>query len=150
MVERKYEVVLSYKEFTIIKYEKQYIGEEYVVARNFNKEEFSWDSASDNYAYSFESALAILLKRLGSDYIKSKRQIQIEEDTGITFDRACELATLFKDRIADDAIEFNESDEDFIAFFTEDCDMEENELSFFGLKTESEEDDENDNPWEEE
>lgn len=139
MTKRKYNIILKYKDYTIISYEKKYIGTEYVIARNFNAEEFSWDSARDNYAYSLESALAILLSRLGSDYVKTRRQLEIEEDTGITFDRACELATKFKDKIADDAMEFNDSDEDFLEFFTEDCDMDERELDFFGIKKEREE-----------
>lgn len=138
MTKRKYNIILKYKDYTIISYEKKYIGTEYVIARNFNAKEFSWDSARDNYAYSLESALAILLSRLGSDFVKSQRQLEIEEDTGITFDRACELATKFKDKIADDAMEFNDSDEDFLEFFTEDCDMNERELDFFGIKAESE------------
>lgn len=138
MEKRKYDVVLKYEDYTIISYEKQYMGIEYVIARNFNAEEFSWDSARDNYAYSLESALAILLSRIGSDYVKSPRQLEIERDAGITFERVCELATLFKDKIADDAMEFADSDEDFSEFFTEDCDMNERELEFFGIKTESE------------
>lgn len=139
MTKRKYNIILKYKDYTIISYEKKYIGTEYVIARNFNAEEFSWDSARDNYAYSLESALAILLSRLGSDYVKTQRQLEIEEDTGITFERACELATKFKDKIADDTMEFNDSGEAFLEFFTEDCDMNEKELDFFGIKTESEE-----------
>lgn len=138
MEKRKYNIILKYKDYTIISYEKKYIGTEYVIARNFNAEEFSWDSASNNYAYSMESALATLLSRLGSDYVKSARQLEIEKDAGITFERVCELATKFKDKIADDAMEFNDSDEDFLEFFTEDCDMNARELKFFGIKTESE------------
>lgn len=138
MEKRKYDVVLKFGDYTIISYEKKYIGTEYVIARNFNAEEFSWDSARDNYAYSLESALAILLSRIGSDYVKSQRQLEIERNTGITFDRACELASKFKDKIADDAMEFGDSDEDFLEFFTEECEMDEKELDFFGIKTESE------------
>ena len=138
MEKRKYDVVLKYEDYTIISYEKQYMGIEYVIARNFNAEEFSWDSARDNYAYSLESALAILLSRLGSNYVKSQRQLEIEQDAGINFERVCELATLFKDKIADDAMEFGDSDEDFLEFFTEECDMDERELEFFGIKTERE------------
>lgn len=59
MEKKKYNVILKYKDYTIISYEKQYIGTEYVIARNFNAEEFSWDSASNNYAYSMESAWII-------------------------------------------------------------------------------------------
>ena len=130
----KYNVILKYKDYTIISYEKQHIGTEYVIARNFNAEEFSWDSASNNYAYSLESALAILLSRLGSGFIKPQRQLEIERNTSITFDRACELASKFKDGLfgADlDEEEYNE-------FFLDECEMDEKELDFFGIKTESE------------
>ena len=136
---KDYDVILKFGDYTIISYEKQHMGTEYVIARNFNAEEFSWDSARDNYAYSMESALATLLSRLGSNFVKSQRQLEIERNTGITFDRACELASKFKDKIADDAMEFGDSDEDFLEFFTEECEMDEKELDFFGIKTESEE-----------
>lgn len=63
MTKRNYNVILKYKDYTIISYEKKHMGTEYVIARNFNAEEFSWDSASNNYAYSMESALATLLSR---------------------------------------------------------------------------------------
>lgn len=139
MAKREYNVILKFGDYTIISYKKQHMGTEYVIARNFNAEEFSWDSASNNYAYSMESALATLLSRLGSDYVKSQRQLEIERNTGIAFDRACELASKFKDKIADDAMEFNDSDEDFLEFFTEECEMNEEELEFFGIKMESEE-----------
>lgn len=139
MAKREYNVILKFGDYTIISYEKQHMGTEYVIARNFNAEEFSWDSARDNYAYSLESALATLLSRLGSDYVKSQRQLEIERNTGITFDRACELASKFKDKIGDDAMEFNDLDEDFLEFFTEECEMNEEELEFFGIKMESEE-----------
>lgn len=135
MTKRKYNVILKYKDYTIISYEKKHIGTEYVIARNFNAEEFSWDSARDNYAYSLESALKTLLSRLGSDYVKSQRQLEIERNTGITFDRVCELATKFKDGLfgADlDGEEYNE-------FFLDECEMNEEELEFFGIKTEREE-----------
>lgn len=132
---REYNVILKFGDYTIISYEKQYMGTEYVIARNFNAEEFSWDSASNNYAYSMESALATLLSRLGSDFVKSQRQLEIERNTGITFDRACELASKFKDGLfgADlDEEEYNE-------FFLDECEMDKKELDFFGIKTESEE-----------
>lgn len=70
--------------------------------------------------------------------INGKKLGEARANAGITFERACELATLFKDKIADDAIEFGDSDEDFLEFFTEDCDMNERELDFFGIKMESE------------
>ena len=132
---RNYNVILKFGDYTIISYEKKYMGTEYVIARNFNAEEFSWDSASDNYAYSLESALATLLSRLGSVFVKSQRQLEIERNTGITFDRACELASKFKDGLfgADlDEEEYNE-------FFLDECEMNEEELEFFGIEMESEE-----------
>lgn len=135
MEKRKYDVVLKYEDYTIISYEKQYMGIEYVIARNFNAEEFSWDSARDNYAYSLESALAILLSRIGSDYVKSPRQLEIERNTGITFERVCELASKFKDGLFGSDLDEEEYDE----FFLDECEMNEEELEFFGIEMESEE-----------
>lgn len=135
MVKRNYNVILKYGDYTIISYEKKYIGTEYVIARNFNAEEFSWDSARDNYAYSMESALAILLSRIGSDYVKSPRQLEIEKDAGITFERVCELATKFKDGLFGADLD----EEEYNKFFLDECEMDEKELDFFGIKTESEE-----------
>lgn len=132
---REYNVILKFGDYTIISYEKQYMGTEYVIARNFNAEEFSWDSASNNYAYSMESALATLLSRLGSDFVKSQRQLEIERNTGITFDRACELATLFKDGLFGTDLE----EEEYNEFFLDECEMDEKELDFFGIEMESEE-----------
>lgn len=135
MEKRKYNVILKYKDYTIISYEKQYIGVEYVIARNFNAEEFSWDSAMDNYAYSMESALATLLSRLGSNFIKSQMQLEIENNTGITFDRACELASKFKDGLFGSDLD----EEEYNEFFLDECEMDEKELKFFGIEMESEE-----------
>lgn len=134
MTKRNYNVILKYKDYTIISYEKKYMGTEYVIARNFNAEEFSWDSASDNYAYSLESALATLLSRLGSDFVKSQRQLEIERNTGITFDRVCELATKFKDGLFGADLESEEYDE----FFLGECEMKPHELEFFGIEMENE------------
>lgn len=131
---RKYNVILKFGDYIIISYEKKYIGTEYVIARNFNAEEFSWDSASNNYAYSLESALAILLSRLGSGFIKSQRQLEIEKNTGITFDRACELASKFKDGLFGSDLD----EEEYNEFFLDECEMNEEELEFFGIKMESE------------
>ena len=126
---RKYNVILKFGDYTIISYKKKHIGVEYVIARNFNAEEFSWDSASNNYAYSLESALAMLLLRFG----KSQRQLEIERNTGITFDRACELASKFKDGLFGSDLD----EEEYNEFFLDECEMDEKELDFFGIKTES-------------
>lgn len=132
---KDYNVILKFGDYTIISYEKKYIGTEYVIARNFNAEEFSWDSAMDNYAYSLESALAMLLSRLGSSFVKTQRQLEIERNTGITFDRACELASKFKDGL----FGFDLDEEEYNEFFLDECEMNEEELEFFGIETESEE-----------
>lgn len=57
----------------------------------------------------------------------------------ISNERAIELATKFKDRIAEDAMDFALSDEEFLEYFTDECDMTDDELEFFGIKSESEE-----------
>ena len=132
---KDYNVILKFGDYTIISYDKRYIGTEYVIARNFNAEEFSWDSARDNYAYSLESALATLLSRLGSNFVKSQRQLEIERNTGITFDRACELASKFKDSLFGSDLD----EEEYNEFFLDECEMNEEELEFFGIEMEDEE-----------
>ena len=62
----------------------------------------------------------------------------LTESTYIPRARLEELATKFKDRIAEDSMELNDSDEDFTEFFTEECEMEKHELDFFEIKTKSE------------
>ena len=98
---RKYNVILNYENYTIISFEGKYNGTEYVVARNFNAEEFSWDFESNNHTYSMESALAILLLKLNSSLVKSERQREIERKTGITIDHVCEIMSMFGDCIKD-------------------------------------------------
>lgn len=127
MTKRDYDVIIKYGKYTVIKYQKQYIGDEYVVAKNFDPENFCWDSASDNYAWSFESALACLLRNLHCDEVKSRNQLRIENNTEMSYDRLCELATLFKDGLL-------ECDEEFaLEYFHHDCSMTEEEKSFFGI-----------------
>ena len=142
MEKRKYEVIITYKNYTVIKYQKGYIGDEYAVARNFDAENFSWDSSGDNYAYSFDAALACLLRRIGSDYVKNRNQLIIESNTGITYDRMCELATRFKDGLI-------ETDEDYaMEFFKDECEMTDNEKEFFGIEIESEDEFDDSPAWE--
>ena len=62
------------------------------------------------------------------------------EENYISHYRLEELATKFKNRIAEDAIDFAISDDEFLEFFTDECEMEECEMEFFGIpKTEEEE-----------
>lgn len=60
----------------------------------------------------------------------------------ITRCRLEELATKFKDRIAEDSMEFGDSDADFIYFFENECEMWDYEMDFFGIPKGGEEDDE--------
>ena len=126
MTKRPYEIILKHGDYTVIKYQKQYIGDEYVVAKNFDPENFSWDSGSDNYAYSFDAALACLLRKLRSNYVKDRNQLLIERDSEITFDRMCELATHFKDGLID-------CDEEYAKAYFNYSDMTEKEREFFGI-----------------
>ena len=62
------------------------------------------------------------------------------EENHISHYRLEELATKFKDRIAEDAMDLAMSDDEFLEFFTDECEMEEKEMDFFGIpKTEEEE-----------
>lgn len=133
MKKRDYEVIIKHGNYTVIKYQKQYIGDEYVVARNFDAENFCWDSASDNYAYSFDAALACLLRNLHSDYVKDRNQLMTERESGITYNRMCELATQFKDGLIED------DEESAMEYFDEVCEMSESEKEFFEIGIESEE-----------
>lgn len=132
MTKRPYEIILKHGDYTVIKYQKQYIGDEYVVAKNFDPENFSWDSDSDNYAYSFDGALACLLRKLRSPYTKNRNQLIVERNSEITFDRMCELATYFKDGLID-------CDEEYAKAYFNYSDMTEKEREFFGIETEMEE-----------
>lgn len=79
-------------------------------------------------AYYLEKAVDFFRMRTEPDYIPRGR---LEE-----------LATKFKDRIAEDAIEFGDSDEDFVYFFECECEMMWYELDFFGIpRIEKEEED---------
>ena len=133
MEKREYEVIIKYGDYTVIKYQKKYIGDEYVVARNFDAEKFSWDSSGDNYANSFDGALACLLRKLQSEYVKDREQLRIERETRITYVRMCELATQFKNGLIED------DEESAMEYFDEVCEMTESEKEFFGIETESEE-----------
>lgn len=61
------------------------------------------------------------------------------EENYISHYRLEELATKFKDRIAEDAIDFAISDDEFREFFEDECEMEEYEMNFFGIPNRNDE-----------
>lgn len=130
MRKRDYEVIIKHGDYTVIKYQKKYIGDEYVVARNFDAENFCWESASDNYAYSFDAALACLLRNIHSDFVKDRNQLKTERESGINYSRMCELATQFKDGLLEDG------ETEAMEYFNEVCEMTDEEKEFFGIETE--------------
>ena len=125
MDKRPYKEIVTMNKYTLIVYEKG-LHTEYCVALNFNPTEFEWDSG--HYFYSLESALAGFLALINSKYVKSKNQIRIEEEYGITFDRMVEFA----DRCAWGLVE--DDKENAFEYFENELDMTEKEMEFFGLQ----------------
>lgn len=132
MEKRPFNTICKVNDYTLISYEKKYIGTEFVIARNFDEENFSWDSSSNNYFYSVEDALAELAYKLGSEMVKSRYQRECEHKSEMTYDRLTELATLFKDGLIED------DRESAMEYFKETCEMTEQEMEFFGIEREVE------------
>ena len=61
------------------------------------------------------------------------------EENYISHYRLEELATKFKERIAEDAMDFAMSDDEFLEFFTDECEMKEKEMDFFGIPNRNDE-----------
>lgn len=130
------EITIHFKlgSYTLISYEKKYIGTEYVIALNYNSETKSWDSGT--YTTSFEHALAIMLLKNNSKLVKQPYQVECENKSEMTYERLTELATLFKDGLIED------DRETAMEYFEETCEMTEQEMEFFGIENEEEEEDE--------
>lgn len=133
MEKRDYEVVVKHGIYTVIKYEKEYIGTEYAICPNFDAENFSWDSGSDNYFYTFADVIAALAYKLGSNMVKDKNQRMTEYKTGITYDRMSELATKFKDELFE-----YDSEDVLISVCKNEMEMDDKELEYFGIDYEVE------------
>lgn len=123
------EVVLTFGDYTLIHYLKGG-HEEWNVAYQYNAESKSW--ANGNYCYSLESAIATCLRKMDSNLVKSRYQRDIESETGLTFERLDELATLFKDGLIEDDYD------SAIEYFNDTCDMTEEEKVYFGIEEEDE------------
>ena len=133
----KWNVLLSNEKVGVYLLESQ-DDTQYCVCRDFNpKAKENQQYWGGNY-FEYWNKPRLKAQRL-SEAIDFFRRVT--ESTYIPRARMEELATKFKDRIAEDSMEFNDSDEEFTEFFTEECEMEKHELDFFEIKTESEEDD---------
>lgn len=132
MKNKKITIHFTLGNYTLISYEKQYIGTEYVVAMNYNADKISW--VSGTYFTDIEPAVATMLRKVNSAYVKDRYQMEIEKENDICYARVLELASLFKDGlIEDDAYEAS-------IYFDETCEMTESEKKFFGIEeTETEE-----------
>ena len=71
--------------------------------------------------------------------IVDEKSLKSENNNSSTIsrDRLIELSTKFKDRIAEDAMDFALSDEEFLEYFTDECEMTDDELDFFKIPRES-------------
>lgn len=127
----EYNVILENGEYALI--ERGTKCPEYAVVyglvpeceRKYEGSDWSWTvSYACHNAEGLFSMLDLFRKRTEDNYLSKVRLI--------------ELATKFKDRIAEDAIDFALSDEEFLEFFTDECDMTEEELDFFEIKRECE------------
>lgn len=128
----KYELILENGKYALIKRGEHM--DQYAVVNGLNKEDGSW---AWTIRYIYFGKYSSLTEAQALSHMLEVFRYKTESNYISRF-RLEKLAMLFKDRIADDAMEFNDSDEDFLEFFLDECEMDEKELGFFGIKTESE------------
>ena len=123
----KYEVIMEAKNYAWIK--RGIDLEEYTVVSRLNRETESWAYTCVYYNFSpFSNLTQAEALALSTDYFCYKTQSNY-----IPRYRLEELATKFKDRIAEDALEFALTDNDYKEFFIDECEMTDSELYFFGI-----------------
>ena len=123
----KYEVIMEAKNYALIK--RGIYLEEYAVVSRLNSETESWAYTCVYYYFSpFSNLTQAEALALSTDYFCYKTQSNY-----IPRYRLEELATKFKDRIAEDALEFALTDNDYKEFFIDECEMTDSELYFFGI-----------------
>ena len=129
----KYEVIMEKNGYALIK--RGIDLEEYAVVSRLNRETESWAYTCVYYNFSpFSNLTQAEALALSTDYFCYKTQ-----NNYIPRYRLEELATKFKDRISEDALEFALTDDDYKEFFLDECEMKPHELEFFGIEMESEE-----------
>lgn len=123
----KYEVIMEKNGYALVK--RGIDLEEYAVVSRLNRETKSWAHTCVYYNFSpFSNLTQAEALALSTDYFCYKTQ-----NNYIPRYRLEELATKFKDRIAEDALEFALTDDDYKEFFTGECEMTDSELYFFGI-----------------
>lgn len=125
--------IFSFDNYTLLMYSKGG-NVEYNIAYCYDRETKTW--ASGNYCFSLEEALVCCLRKMDSFYLKSRYQTECERENEMSYDRLTELATLFKDGLIED------DRETAMEYFEETCEMTEQEMEFFGIENEEEEEDE--------
>ena len=132
----KYNIILRNGRYALLEMETQY-----VVACGFDEtlpENQQW---SQGYYYSHWNTSEIVKQRMLSAALEYYRTLT--ETDYIPRCRLEELATQLKDRLIEDDEEFA------MEYFDEVCEMSDEEKEFFGIETESEEEDFDDSPaWE--
>lgn len=129
----KYEVIIEKGEYALIK--RGVHMDEYAVVNGLDKvkENWAWTVYYIGFGkyspFTESQALSYVL-----EVFRSKT-----ETNYISWFRLEELATKFKDRISEDALEFALTDDDYKEFFLDECEMEPHELEFFGIEMEREE-----------
>ena len=124
----KYELILENGKYALIKRGEHM--DQYAVVNGLNKEDGSWawtvryadfgKYSSLTEAQALSHMLEVFRYKTESDYIS---RFRLEK-----------LATLFKDGLFGADLE----EEEYNEFFLDECEMDEKELAFFGIKTESE------------
>ena len=126
----KYNIILRNGRYALLEMETQY-----VVACGFDETQLEGSQWSQGYYYThWNTSETVVKQRMLSAALEYYRALT--ETNYITRCRLEELATQFKDGLIEDDEEFA------MEYFDEVCEMENHEKEFFGIETESEEDDE--------
>lgn len=119
----RYEVIMEAKNYALIK--RGIDLNEYAVVSRLNKETGSWAHTCVYYNFSpFSNLTQAEALALSTDYFCYKTQ-----NNYIPRYRLEELATKFKDGLIGTYLE----DEEYNEFFTDECEMTDSELYFFGI-----------------
>ena len=123
----KHEVIIEKDEYALIK--RGVRMDEYAVVNGLDKvkENWAWTVCYISFgkyspcteAQALSYVLEVFRSKTETNYIP---RFRLEE-----------LATKFKDRISEDALEFALTDDDYKEFFTDECEMTDSELYFFGI-----------------
>ena len=132
----KYNIILRNGRYVLLEMETQY-----VVACGFDETQSEGSQWTQGYYYTHWNTSEIVKQRMLSAALEYYRTLT--ETDYITRCRLEELVTQFKDGLIED------DEEQALIYFDEVCEMTESEKEFFGIETESEDEDFDDSPaWE--